>query len=482
MALLRLTMALMSLMAARPKMPRHYGRIAACGLIYACLEAPVLHAQQPVNHHAALDRSVVLEDYARYPQVFELMQRGDLQAAFDALHAEANSRENDPAYFNLVGALALKLRDYPRAAVAFERVVLMQPDNAGAWMDLAIASAEGGQEAEAGNYFDHIESSFAPSPGIRAVIAAYRVRMTQTVTAPHGWKLQTEVFAGGDSNANSGLQNRSIPLTVGADRIELPLDATYRAHLDQFYQTSASLNFKQPLEANLIEFSANAKYRNYRQEHDYSTLEVSLGAGMRHTTPVGDFGIVLNATHLSLGGKSLVRTSRATAQFEHDMNNCRVGVGGESERRRYISYETLDANIAWVQAGLSCGWKMAKLPLQTTLLKRTGVDMPVSQRPGGETRLSEWIAQVVAPLVWGIYGQFSYAAAKARDRDGYSPLLEQNAARLIDRHSLRVALTRSLPALGGEAFIAVESNKVQSNLPLFQQAGRVVGVGFRKNM
>ena len=241
-----------------------------------------------------------------------------------------------------------------------------------------------------------------------------------------------------------------------------------------------SANFKQLANIGVVDLSVSARQRNYQHEHDFSSMELNLGAALRRPTPFGDAGLGLNVAHLSLGGAALVRTLRATAQLEHPLGGCRVGIAGEGEWRRYFSLTTLDANILWGQSGLACDWSVTNVPVQTTFIVRTGFDTPVAQRPGGQTRHSELIAQLGAPVAWGMYGELSYTLARAYDADGYSALLEQNAAREIDRRSLRLTLSQPVKG-GGELILTLEDNRVFSNLPLFRQGGRILGVGFRKS-
>ena len=439
------------------------------------------HAQQPVAPNAALAQGITVADFAAYPEAYGQLQRGDLPAALVQLQRQLPEHENDAAYFNLLGTLALKLRDFVAAAVAFERVVLMQPDNAGAWMDLAIASLESGNSASAISYFDHIEATFEPSPALLAIIGKYRAGIARPVLAPFGWKLQAEALAGVDSNANSGLQNSIIPITLGNERIDLLLDGAYRARSDRFLQEAVSANFKHPTELGMFDLNLSARQRNYQHEHDFSSMELNLGAGLRRAVPFGDVGLGLNVAHLSLGGAALVRTLRATTQLEQSLGSCRAGIAGEGEWRRYFNLSTLDANILWGQGGLACDWGVAKVPVQTTFIVRTGFDAPVAQRPGGKTRHAELIAQLGAPVAWGMYGELSYTLARAYDAQGYSALLEQNAAREIDRRSLRLTLTQPVKG-GGEVILTLEDNHVFSNLSLFRQAGRILGLGYRKSL
>lgn len=416
---------------------------------------------------------------AGYPEVQQLLARNEAAAALKLLQREQSLHENDPAYFNLAGVIALKARDFVGAQAALERVVLMQPENAGAWMDLALAATEAGNLASASSYFNYIEAEFNPPAEIRAVIAGYRARIASPPLSSYGLSMQAELLLGVDSNANSGLQNSFIPLTIGSERIELPLDASSQARADRFVQVAAGGMYRNSIGLGLLELGLTVRQRRYLVERDFSTLEATLGAGLRNPTRFGAVNFGAQTSHLSLGGAPLLRTMLVLAQLERPFGPCRAGVSAEWEARRYFVRSTLDANLQWGQLGLGCNWALGSVPVTSAVIARSGIDRPTGERAGGRTRHSVLTLQLGAPLVWGVTADFNFTVARAADSEGYSPLLEQFAARTIDRRSTRLALMRPLGG-GADVVVSWEENRMLSNLALFRQSGRVLGVAVRK--
>ena len=413
-----------------------------------------------------------------YPEVRDYLEKGQPDKALTVLRAKYIEHENDPDYFYLSGILALKANDYTGAASAFERVVLMQPDNAGAWLDLGIANAEAGNAATALGYFDYIESQFSPPDAVRRLITRYRVLIaTQPKTSP--WQFYVQAMGGVDSNANSGLLNSTVPVTLGGERLDLLLDPAYQARSDNFAQLDAGARYKRQIGENQAELVMGLRQRAYQREHDFSTLDLSVSGGLRRPTSIGDIAFWLHLEHLRLGGNSLLNNVRAVAQIEHPFESCRFGLGTEAEWRRYISASTLDANVLWGQAGVACDWHIATLPVQSTFIGRIGLDTPTADRPGGSAKRGEWIAQFGVPLPKNARVELSFAYATARDNDGYSPLLENNAARRLDRRNIRLLLTMPVANLA-EVILLVDDNRFTSNLTLFQQNGQSVSVGLRR--
>lgn len=452
--------------------------LAAVALAF-CIAAPACAQHQPEDSLAATSQQDSLTvGLEAYPAARDHLLHGDPLRALQALQAQHASHENDPDYFNLIGMVALQAHDYLAATTAFERVVLMQPDNAGAWLDLAIASSASGNLTSALGYLDYIEAQFNPPPALRPLIGALRNRIASQSRTLSPWRMQAEAMVGIDSNANSGLQSSVVPLTFGAQRIDMVLDPSFHARSDHFMLAGASAGYRRQLGENQLEIMMAARQRTYLHEHDFSALDLSAGAGLRHATALGETSVWGYVEHLSLGGKPLLRNLRMVAQIERPYLGCRIGFSTEAEWRRYVSPSTLDANLLWGQAGVACDWVARRLPVQTTLISRIGFDAPIGNRPGGDTRHGELIAQIAAPLAWGGRAELSTTLATTRDTEGYSALLENNAVRHLDRRNTRLLITVPLTT-STEALMLAENNRFLSNLALFRQSGNSFSIGLR---
>jgi tetratricopeptide (TPR) repeat protein len=434
---------------------------------------------QTVHTNSQASPESLANDLDAYPDASGLVAQRKFSAALHAMQAHSARHENDPRYYYLLGAIALKVPDYAAAASAFERVVIMQPDNAGAWMDLAIASAELGNTVSALEYFNYVESEFNPPPALREVIASYRRRLTARSTPASPWRAYAQAVLGVDTNANSGLNVASIPLTVRDERIDLTLDPAYRARSDTYAQLGAGTAYKQPLGGNTLELAVGVRERAFRHEHDFSTMELDASAGLQRPTALGDAGAWLYFEHISLGGKALVRNMRAVMQIERPHGECRAGLAAEFEWRRYISLTPLDANITWLQAGFACDWRVIDHTVQSALIGRIGYDRSMDDRPGGDARRAELIAQASAPIGYGVTAELSATLSLTRDTQGYSPLLENNAARHLDRANIRLQLTKPLGRYT-DAILLIEDNRYHSNLDLFKQSGQNLAIGIRQ--
>lgn len=427
----------------------------------------------------AIQRDPAAVDLDAYPAARDQWQKGQFAAALATLQKHSAGHENDPHYFNLVGLAAIKAQDYRSAALALERVVLMQPENAGAWLDLAIAEAEIGNIISAQSYFDHIEREFAPPPQVRAMIARYRAKILAQATASSPWQFNVLAMGGVDSNANSGLQTSLIALTLGGVRTELDLDKSYQARSDSYALLGTGATYRQQFGDNRVDVALGLRKRTFTTEHNFSTTEVNAGVSLQRPTAIGIASVALQAEHLTFGGSALLRNVHAIAQIERPVAGCRAGLSAEAEWRRYVNLTYLNGDVLWGQLGMACEWGLAELKGYAALIGRVGVDSPTGARAGGKTNRSELVAQLGFPLARGATAELNVSLATARDSDAYFPGLEYDAARRLQRHSVRFSVT--VPLTGtADLLMVAEDNRFTSNLALFQQSGRSVSVGLKQ--
>ncbi|MGV8900576.1 MAG: hypothetical protein ACOH2B_15255 [Burkholderiaceae bacterium] len=477
-------------------------RLSAVRCVTVTLTALLMVASTAVIADAAVPAGAGLQpqqrgdlalelQFAAYPEVLAQMMRGDFKTALrvmlayqdgDSTSGAASGSEkygNDPQYQNLLGMLAQKNGEHAMAAAAFERVVLIDPENAGAWLDLAIASAELGEDKSALDYFSYIENQFEPPAAMRSLIDGLRSDIKRR-TMLLGWRFSLQSMAGFDTNANGGLQSSVIFLTLGEQRLGLLLDPEFHARGDSFVQLGGSARSVAALnDAYQLEFAASARQRSYLHENNFSMLDVNASLGLHRRVGDGDASAWLHGSSVMLGGERFMNSTRAALQFEHPLGDCFGGLSGELEARSYARSAALNGDLLWAQGGLACKWKLAGKALQTTMIARIGSDQPSTMRAGGRTLRSELLLQVTLPADDSSRTELTWQMARARDREGYSVLLENNATRSLTRHLLRLAWSKPV-ALRTELVLAVESNRVLSNLPLFQQTGSTVSIEIRK--
>lgn len=451
-------------------------RISATCLLFLAaqlLSSPVA-AQKMSQAEDAL-----LTKLQEYTQAYAYYREAKLAEAIQELQSDLTQHENDAQFFNLLGVLQLKQKSYTAAAASFERAVLIDPNNAGAWMDLAVATLESGNYGSAASYFDYIEASFQPPAPLQKLIDSYKKRLQQALMPVKNWQSLMDFQVGHDTNANSGLQSAFIPVTFGTDRVDLPLDPAFKARADNFAQLAIGTRYRRAVDRQAYEFGFSVKHRAYKNEHAFTSTDFSTNVGMQQMNRLGVLGVNAYADSSSLGGKGLLHNLRASSSLERPYKSCRYGFGAEVEWRRYVSLSGLNANVSWGQIAAACEQSVVGKSLQIALIGRYGLDKPISTRAGGTTHRKEWVFQIGSKLFPALQADLSLNFSNAYDAEGYSALLENNATRNLYRRNYRLQFSTPLDS-DLDLVLRFDRNVINSNLLLFVQSGSSFNLGLQR--
>ena len=446
-------------------------------LVVLCLiflvPAPACAQTQHVSHDQ------LLAELQQYQKAYSFFMQNRLVEAAAQLQEELKGHEEDAHYFYLLGILQLKAKLYADAANTLERVVLIDPNNAGAWLDLAIANVEIGNFPVAKSFFNYLEATFAPPTSVQQVIARYRQRMDLPSTKPQPqWQTTVEFMAGHDTNANNKLQASSISITYLGDRYDLLIDESLRAKADNFAQLTASTRYRKQWDRDGLELLMAARNKSFT-DHHYSSSGVTTAVQWQHASRYSLNGLAANFDYDSLGGVSLLRNFRLTGTLERAWNQCRIGIGAEAEWRRYFSIQAQDANVSWGQIAAACELLSSVKPVQLAFISRIGIDKPTTNRAGGKTQRKESVLQLSSRLLPRLQLDFAWNFSDAYDQFGYSALLENNARRRILRHTYHVQLITPLQS-DVDLFFRIDQNNINSNLNFFTQSGKSFSLGLQR--
>jgi hypothetical protein len=196
------------------------------------------------------------------------------------------------------------------ASAAFERLIALEPQHAGAWLELAINHCTLGHPAEAERLFREIEVRFAPSAGILDVIDSHRRQGCR----PSRKKVARAITLtrGTDSNVNQGASNPVFVTGSGADRIESLLSDSYLPRRDNYFQaaydTTAELD-----EHGTVGF-AQLRSRHHDRFSEQDTNAVLLGADRPFGPASWRARALGSVSFVSLGGELYQRQLQLQAR------------------------------------------------------------------------------------------------------------------------------------------------------------------------
>ncbi len=395
------------------------------------------------------------------------------------------------SYFDYqLGVTALESGQPGIAQQALERAVLVRPDFAGAWIDLALAHARLGDVEIALQIVAHIESSFNVPLPLRAQLTNLRAELKEPrkhldvnpaslLGARTGY---LQLSAGRDTNANLGLASGTFTLTpIGSPPIQLEITPAARAKPDSFTQVRGDLQqILQYGDRQKGRIYASGQYREYGVQNDYSLGDALLNYTHEYAlTSSRNWWLegAVGARSLVIGGNRLASTQSVGIGMVAYANGCRYGGRFTGEVRNYGVSGYVDADIPSITLSTACRRGIH----QYGGIVSVSSDEPRAVRAGGRTdriELALHYAGQISPhaevMVVGLVGQYL-------DATGYSPLLDKGASRRITRSSLRLAWLWEFNPARPQWALQTELERLEdrSNLEIFNVRNTRMAVGLR---
>lgn len=210
----------------------------------------------------------------------EMLRAGNAKDAYEELVRLQPQLSGQAEFDYLLGVAALDTGHTEEAIIAFERVLALIPNHAGAQMDLARAYYAVGS-------YDLAEAAFlklrnaSPPPAAQQAISRYleaiqaRKRQTQA-----GWSGHGELGLGWDSNITAVPSNFGAAAQQAFNLVDIqPTGNAVKRHAP-FGQGALGLDYSRPLSAGWSAFAGGElRGRAYRHESDFNIAQGELHAG-----------------------------------------------------------------------------------------------------------------------------------------------------------------------------------------------------------
>lgn len=470
---------------------RSYQATGTAGLLFAALALIAPYAAQADSGAAPVPCGAPLH----YPLPSGKPALRELAAVLEPLSLQRGCLR-DAQFQAYRGAVLLALGEHEAAVEPLERALLLQPDFPGAELDLAIAFARLGQTQTARALLAQVQQrSDLPAP-LRAALLQQQSALAEPPPTSMRNRWQVSLMGGHETNLNNAPAITQLTLTLpnGLGRQTLPLAPSSLPRSGNALFGAAQWQGVRPAGESLWVFQAEGRWRQTRQASTGFRQVDAAATWLQQPLAEQQWIGRVAGTWLEFGGHPLVRSARASLQYQWPAlrgGTCRPALGAELDARHFPSSAELDGLYRGGVVSWTCTSRRegAGDPAVLTFQLRAGEDRPdSSDRPGGVQKRTELRAQWETPLAtpWrGVLGpgrasvQASYV--RQADASGYSPLIEENAARQTRRAALQVEASY---ALGGGLFAVgtAELASQRSNLPVFIGRQRSLYLGLRWEM
>ena len=277
------------------------------------------------------------------------LDAGDARAAWAEAERLLPEQAGDPRFDFIAGLAALEAGQPQHALMAFERVLLLQPANHRARLELARTYFLLNDHAAARREFEAVQSA-GPPPNVRRRVETFLAEIQRRESAQ---RLQltgyAELRAGWDSNVASATADDSIEIpAIGTVALS---DADTG---DRFLDKNAGLTLVRPLDKRRALF-VDLAYRDREniETQAYDTRSIGLSTGFAWAAEQNRLRLPVQYQVLYLANRKFRELAAVGAEWSRDLGaNNQLLAFGQIGRIRYPDDVLRDVDLLLVGGGL----------------------------------------------------------------------------------------------------------------------------------
>ena len=366
---------------------------------------------------------------------------------------------------------------YSEALDRLEAAILLAPQHWPAQLEYALALEGSGDPLSADGLLQQLLQNPAVDRKIQQEIAGIRARRQAMFWQQPARRTLIGLATGYDDNLMGVTRYSNLELTLPSGTLPVTLEASERPRSGSFLR--AELTHEHEFHRNESTSWRYVLLGSYRWSLEHSPADLGHLGAVLERRPNGERGLysagqlqqIYRAGRLALWqGQLAAGWQRPIALLRADQ--CRMRLGGEVQASHYPDNAIFNGRYLGAMAHWACadsGWQ-AQL--------RLGHDTPQdADRPGGrQQQLSLRLARNL--LLGNGHLGAEWEHYRQRDAEGYSSLLNHNAARRITRDTWRLEYRWAMS--GVSPYIAFEWLEQRANLDLFAPRNRILTAGVRR--
>jgi len=367
--------------------------------------------------------------------------------------------------------------DLFQARLLMERVVELNPNNAGAWLDLSLIHCQLGDTDRANQIWDEIEARFSPPPGLRSVISQGRSRGCEQESAKR--ELELEVARGRTSNMNQGVKSLSLDLPSIVGPIPVQLLPQFGQTPDSYTQLSGALR--------LVGTGAGAQAQLSFQQRENDRLKslniMSLGidASIPQHISLGRLDWGAGLAQATLGGALFQRSTRLRLGLRPNVQplpGWDLLLGVASSQVDYPAFESMSARPRDLQLSLTREWVGSRFEVYV----QHSIDSAKETRPGGDkngNRLGFNLLRALEKLGdQNLFVKLAWDAQSWNGTKAYSPgLIDEPRRQFVSTASVALLLPQGKNELWS---LEARRQRNQENVKLFEYEASSLQLSYRK--
>lgn len=266
------------------------------------------------------------------------MRAGKAGDAYDLLEPNENELAGDKRYDYLLGIAALDSGKADKATIAFERVLAVDPNFAGARLDMARAYFQLGDFQRARTEFTTVLAQNPPPEAKRTTEQYLQLISAREEAQKTRISAYAEVAAGRDSNINSSPGQAQIPVPFFANQI-FTLSQNNVQTGANYAQGAAGLEVNRVLVGELSAFGGvDLRQRSYDSYSRFNTFYARAQLGAMYSGETEMVRTAFTNDQYNLGGSPVYTSSGVNGEWRHALSKTnQITLSAQANRFRFPS-------------------------------------------------------------------------------------------------------------------------------------------------
>lgn len=395
----------------------------------------------------------------------------------------------DSRYILALGHLLNLAHRYPEAADRLEAALMLQPEHWQAKLEYAIALQGSGDAASASALITQLRRESGPSLNLKSQLD----QLTPLTPRPiPGRTLSLGISLGHDDNVFGATRHSQLQLTFPGGDIPVSITANGRPQSSPFLRievihqntTASLLPEALPLTSHQLRYTLAG---SYRWTPEVNNSDIAYGSLNLEAIPVASHGLYaraatqhlardqhreLSQNQLSAGWLTPSPLNRLNHFSTPGINiDCHFRITADTWRTRHPVTPILDGTYQGIALAHTCpnsGWDWQI---------RHGNDRPQSNERPGQQQQQTALRLGKYTRLGNHHLNLDYEYYHQQDKAGYSPILQNNTPRRIERQTWRLEYRWTSRTL--TPYIALEWIDQRANLDLFSPRNLILSTGLR---
>ncbi len=357
-----------------------------------------------------------------------LIEREDYAAAYELAQRQLDNRGGDLQFDFFYGLAALETGHANEAAFAFERVLMVEPNNQRARLELARAYFVLGNMDRSQQLFERVKAT-KPPPQVESNIQRFLEQIQKYKRGAESHiDVTMGVSLGMDSNVNSATDAKTVDTTFFGT---LPLSEASRASDDTFSTFDVDVNYLRLINKRLAWFAgADFTTRINYDLDQYNTRQLALDGGLAWKWGRHGFRLPLQAQRLDVDQEHFRDLTTAGLEWNMPVGHGQVAMFAQLGRMAHPEQEIRDADMRI----LGGAWSKPLEQTSVTVLFSAYLGQEETRQAAGDFHGREYIGLRVGAL-WqaGIDHSVNLVAnLQSIEHDAIHPLLSLTEVREDD--------------------------------------------------